>query len=149
MYSLIYFYIAIIVLCWTLNPFIKKAVMKKIDANEYLLINHSIITILLLFYFVYLLKKKKCDVNCIKSLSKNDLALVFLGGVTTVLSTLMLLYLVQSSEVSYVMSHVQPIVILLSFILGYFIFKESLTIQKGIGGILIIAGLLAFNYKKK
>ena len=44
MYSLTYFYIFVIVLCWTLNPFIKKMLMNKMDANEYLIINHSIVT---------------------------------------------------------------------------------------------------------
>ena len=44
MYSLTYFYIFVIVLCWTLNPFIKKMLMTKMDANEYLIINHSVVT---------------------------------------------------------------------------------------------------------
>ena len=59
MIALTYFYIFVIVLCWTLNPFIKKQVMKKMDPNEYLIMNHSVVTIILVFYLVYLLKKKK------------------------------------------------------------------------------------------
>ena len=47
MIALTYFYIFVIVLCWTLNPFIKKMVMKKMDPNEYLIMNHSVVTIIL------------------------------------------------------------------------------------------------------
>ena len=38
---LIYFYILIIVLCWTFNPFIKKVLLNKIGKPEYMVINHS------------------------------------------------------------------------------------------------------------
>ena len=47
MIALIYFYIFVIVLCWTLNPFVKKLLMKKMDGNEYLILNHSVVTIIL------------------------------------------------------------------------------------------------------
>ena len=38
----------------------------------------------------------------IQNLGKRDYSLLIIGGVTTILATLMLLYLVSSSEVSYV-----------------------------------------------
>ncbi len=47
----------------------------------------------------------------IQNLGKRDYSLLVIGGVTTILATLMLLYLVSSSEVSYVIGNVQPIVI--------------------------------------
>ena len=72
MYSLTYFYIFVIVLCWTLNPFIKKILMNKMDANEYLIINHSIVTIVIVFYLIYLLTKKRCNFECLNKLSKKE-----------------------------------------------------------------------------
>lgn len=148
MIALTYFYIFVIVLCWTLNPFIKKLVMKKMDANEYLIMNHSVVTIILVFYGIYLLKKKKCDFNCIQKLSGGDMGLLVIGGITTILSTLMLVYLVSSTEVSYVMGNVQPIVISLSIILGYLFFKEKLGLTKLLGLTFIIVGLVLINKAK-
>ena len=148
MIALTYFYIFVIVLCWTLNPFIKKAVMKKMDANEYLIMNHSVVTIILVFYLIYLLKREKCDFKCIQNLGKRDYSLLVIGGITTILATLMLLYLVSSSEVSYVIGNVQPIVIALSIILGYLFFKESLGVTKIIGLSFIILGLFIVNKSK-
>ena len=148
MIALIYFYIFVIVLCWTLNPFVKKLLMKKMDGNEYLILNHSVVTIILVFYLIYLLKKKKCDFQCIKSLSGSDLGLLTLGAVTTILSTLMLVYLVASTEVSYVLGTVQPIVISLSVILGFLLFKEKISVIKLSGLGFIIVGLLLLNKAK-
>ena len=148
MIALTYFYIFVIVLCWTLNPFIKKLVMKKMDPNEYLIMNHSVVTIILVFYLVYLLKKKKCDFNCIKQLTGGDLGLLLIGGITTILATLMLVYLVSTSEVSYVIGNVQPIVIALSIMLGYLFFKEKLGLTKVIGLSFIIVGLVLINKAK-
>ena len=148
MIALIYFYIFVIVLCWTLNPFVKKLLMKKMDGNEYLILNHSVVTIILVFYLIYLLKKKKCDFQCIKSLNRSDLGLLTLGAVTTILSTLMLVYLVASTEVSYVLGTVQPIVISLSVILGFLLFKEKISVIKLSGLGFIIVGLLLLNKAK-
>lgn len=148
MYSLTYFYIFVIVLCWTLNPFIKKMLMTKMDANEYLIINHSIVTIVLVFYLIYLLTKKRCNFECLKKLSKKEYMLAFIGGITTILATLMLMYLVSSREVSFVMGNVQPLVILLSIILGYLFFKEEVGTVKVIGMLMIIGGLILINSNK-
>lgn len=149
MIALTYFYIFVIVLCWTLNPFIKKMVMKKMDANEYLIMNHSVITIILIFYLIYLLKRKKCDFKCIQAMGKKEMSLLILGGVITILATLMLLYLVSTSEVSYVIGNVQSIVIFLSVVLGYLFFKESLSTTKIVGLGFIVVGLFLLNKSKK
>ena len=98
--------------------------MTKMDANEYLIINHSV-TIVLVFYLIYLLTKKRCNFECLKKLSKKEYILAFIGGITTILATLMLMYLVSSREVSFVMGNVQPLVILLSVILGYLSLKKK------------------------
>ena len=74
--------------------------------------------------------------------------LAFIGGITTILATLMLMYLVSSREVSFVMGNVQPLVILLSIILGYLFFKEEVGTVKVIGMLMIIGGLILINSNK-
>ena len=76
------------------------------------------------------------------------MGLLVIGGITTILSTLMLVYLVSSTEVSYVMGNVQPIVISLSIILGYLFFKEKLGLTKLLGLTFIIVGLVLINKAK-
>ena len=47
-------YFILVVLCWTLNPFIKKTVLKndRITTDEYFIINHFVITLLFIGYFI-------------------------------------------------------------------------------------------------
>ena len=142
---LIYFYILIIVLCWTFNPFIKKVLLNKIGKPEYMVLNHIFITLFILIYFLYMFSKNKCDLSCIKSLSKKDISLLSLGAITSILGTLMLLHLVSKSEVSYAIAHIQPIVISLTLIIGYLVFNETLSILKVFGITLIVLGLIILN----
>jgi len=87
----------------------------------------------------------KCDLACIKSLSKKDLSLLTLGAITSILGTFMLLHVVSSTEVSYAIAHIQPIVISLTLVLGYLVFNESLTSLKVFGISLIVLGLIIIN----
>lgn len=142
---LVYFYILIIVLCWTFNPFIKKVLLNKIGKPEYLILNHLFITLFILIYFLYMFSKNKCDLSCIKSLSKKELSLLSVGAVTSILGTLMLLHLVSTADVSYAIAHVQPIVISLTLVIGYLVFNERLTSAKVFGISLIVIGLIILN----
>ena len=142
---LVYFYILIIVLCWTFNPFIKKVLLTKIGKPEYLILNHLFITLFILLYFLYMFSKNKCDLSCIRSLSKKELSLLSVGAVTSILGTLMLLHLVSTADVSYAIAHVQPIVISLTLIIGYLVFNERLTKYKVFGIALIVSGLIILN----
>jgi uncharacterized membrane protein len=110
-----------------------------------MMINHTIITILILGYFIYLFSKNKCDINCLNKLSKKDYAIVVIGAITTILATLLLLYLVAETEVSYAIAHIQPVVIALTVILGYVLFNEKMSLMKIAGIVLILIGLIFLN----
>ena len=44
----------------------KKIACKNINANEYLLLNHILLTIVVILYASYLFYYNKCNVNCLK-----------------------------------------------------------------------------------
>ena len=142
---LVYFYILIVVLCWTFNPFIKKTLLTKIGKPEYLVINHIFITLFILIYFLYMFSRNKCDLSCLRSLSKKEISLLSLGAITSILGTLMLLHVVSTADVSYAIAHIQPIVISLTLVIGYLIFNEQLTKYKVLGIALIVSGLIILN----
>lgn len=141
----IFLYILIIVLCWTFNPFLKKTVMKKMTASEYFVVNHFVITVFVLFYFFYLFNNGKCDINCLMNLEKKEVMYLILGAVTTILATVMLLYLINLKDVSYVIAHIQPVVIALTVVVGYMFFSENITKTKIFGISLVILGLVLMN----
>jgi len=143
----IYVYIIIIVLCYTLNPFFKKILLRKFNIHEYILANHILITLFIVFYAAYVIKTKRCSLNCFSKLSKTDYLIYIGGALTTVIATFVILKLVSMEYVSYVVSNIQSLVILSTLLLGYFIFNEKLTIVKGIGILLIVCGLYLLNKK--
>jgi len=68
MYNIkLYLYLLLIILCWTLNPFIKKKVLKnnKINSDEYFAINHTFVTIIIVVYLYFLFTNKNQG-NCEK-----------------------------------------------------------------------------------
>jgi uncharacterized membrane protein len=144
---LLYFYLVLIILCWTLNPFFKKKMLNKLNNDEYFVINHILITTMMAFYFFYLFKKKKCSPNCLKTLNRYDYLYIFLGSVTSILGARLMITLIKYKEISYLIAHIQPIVIALTFIIGYIFFSENLSLYKIIGISLIILGLIIINKK--
>lgn len=149
MQSSIVTYFILVILCWTFNPFIKKMVLKKgkINTDEYFVINHLVITAILIVYFVFLFNNRKCDTNCIKSLDRYDAMYILLGSITSILGARLLLSIINQSDVSYMVAHIQPIVIALTFIIGYLFFSESVTVYKLIGVSLVVLGILFLNKK--
>ena len=143
------FYFILVVLCWTLNPFIKKSVLKndRITTDEYFIINHFVITLLFIGYFIYLYKNKKGSPNCIARIDRYDALYIILGAVTSILGARLLLAIIKQNDVSYMVAHIQPLVILMTFLIGYFFFTESINIYRIIGGGLVIVGIILLNKK--
>ena len=147
----IYFYLGILVLAWTLNPFFKKKLMSKLNNEELFFINHIVITIFILLYFLYRYKCNKIKLDCISKLnnfSRNEIFLLIFGAIITVIGARLLPYLLeQNKDVSYIISHIQPVVIMLTVLIGYMFFKEKITLTKLLGVIFIVIGLIVINVK--
>ena len=137
--------ITFLVICWTLNPFLKKMMGSKLPANENMIFNHGLCTIIIIVYLMYLLTSSKCDMSVIKKLSKKDILLGIVTAGITVASSLLLIKILEGNEASHIMPQVQPCVLLLTMIIGYMVFGEEMTRNKIIGAILIMSGLFVIN----
>ena len=140
-------YLLIIICCFSLNPFLKKKILTKqvLNEDEYFMVNHFIITALLLIYFIILIKRKKCSVKCWKKLDRYDIIYILLGSFTTIIGARLLLSLIKKKDITYLIVHLQPIVIALTFIVGYIFFKEQITMNKIMGVLFILTGLIFIN----
>ena len=56
--------------------------------------------------------------------------------------------LVSRDEVTFIMPNVQPIVLLIGAIIGYFIFNESMRFYKILGIFLVVIGAVFINIDK-
>ena len=146
-----YIYLFGLILLWTLNPFIKKLLMNKFNSEEYFFINHVVVSIFMLIYFFYSYSKNKINYKCVTQLSKfskKEVSILFLGGLFSVLSSRLLPYIISmKNDISYLISNVQPVVIVLTAFIGYMFFEENLTQKKGLGIILVASGLIIINSK--
>tara|TARA_B100000575_G_scaffold294521_2_gene311055 strand:+ start:1679 stop:2119 length:441 start_codon:yes stop_codon:yes gene_type:complete len=139
--------IILLVTCWTLNPFLKRQMVGKLAANEYMIFNHSLCTILIVLYVAYLLINRQYDINTVRKLSNKDIFIAFIGAFITVVSSVVLISLLQNNEASYIIPHVQPCIIVLTLMIGYFFFEENISRNKLIGTGLIAIGLGFMNKK--
>ena len=137
--------LGLLVLCWTLNPFLKKMMGSKLPANENMLFNHTLCSIIILTYAVYMIMNQKCDISNITSLAKKDILLGIITSIVTVASSLLLIKLLQENEASQIMPQIQPCVLLLTLLIGCTIFNEKITRNKILGSFIIVAGLIVIN----
>jgi drug/metabolite transporter (DMT)-like permease len=142
-------YLVILTLSWTIGPFIKKIVSKKIGIDEYVVISTTLFTIVTYIYYLLMqiFKKKRLDFSSLKDFTINDYALILFVVLNSVLSVIIFIKLVNMTEISYLIPQVQCIIISLTFIIGYLIFNESFSIKKGLGMFFIILGIIFINMK--
>lgn len=140
-------FLIILIICWTLNPFFKKQLTHKLDSNELLIYNHSLSTLLIFLYFLYLVNYNKCNWSKFKSLTRREFLISIAGSITTICASIILLNLVKHADVSYILPHTQPCILILTLFIGFIFFGEVVTREKLIGTLLVIIGLLFINKK--
>ena len=144
-------YLIILVLSWTISPFIKKMVSQKMGIDEYLLVSTTVFFIFIWLYYLYryIFLKKTLNFGVLKNFKIDDYAFLLFVVLNSVLSVIIFIKVVNMTEVSYLIPQVQCIIIALTFIIGYLIFNESFSIKKGLGIFFIILGILFDNMKNK
>tara|TARA_Y100000591_G_C21848450_1_gene710091 strand:+ start:440 stop:898 length:459 start_codon:yes stop_codon:yes gene_type:complete len=144
-----YILLILVILSFTLNPYLKKHASNNVTTNEFLVIYNILVIIGLLCYLTYLLYvKQDCTLACFKKLNRNELMMVIIAVITGMLGSILLLYLIKMDEVSFLIPNIQGIVILISAIIGYFVFKETVDVFKAVGIIFIFFGIVSLNYGK-
>jgi uncharacterized membrane protein len=143
-----YFLIGIIVFSFVLNPFSKKEASKNLNSHEYFMINHLMLTLLVIIYGIYLFYNNKCDISCLKKMSNKQVLWGIFAAIIGMIGSLALIMVIQMDEITFIIPNIQPLVILIGALVGYFIFKESMRTFKIIGIILIICGAFCINYDK-
>ena len=142
-------FVALLIVCWTFDPFLKKHSMKTLSPDESMIFNKLLSASIIGIYLMYLLFNKKCDFSKLKNITKKEVVYISASAISTFVSAVALINLLQREDVGYLMPQIQPLVILLTMCVGYFIFKEKITYYQMIGGALIVGGVYFLNKKKK
>lgn len=148
---MIYLLLLILVFCWTLNPFFKKILMKKMNPYEYFFINNLTIFTFLSIYLISLkvaYNNNNVSLSTFKTLSKTDLLVLFIGSALSILATFMFLYLIRLENISTLIPHTQSLIMILTMVIGYLFFKENIFKKDIVGIMLIVSGITLIKYKK-
>ena len=140
-------FVIIIVICWSIDPFLKKNTVKTLTPDESLVFNKLLSTAIIVIYLIYLLCNKKCDFSKLKDLTKKEMVYISMSAISTFISTIALIHLLQKENISHLIPQIQPVIILLTMCIGYFIYKEQISYYQMLGGALIIGGIYFLNRK--
>jgi uncharacterized membrane protein len=138
---------AVVVLCWGCTPLMKKQLGNSLGVHEFSLLNHLAVTAVFAVLAVYLLSTGTFNYENYKSLGRKEYAYVALTAVATVISSMCLVYLLKRRDASVVMTFVQPLAIVTSMVLGFFLASEGVNYLKVIGCILVCAGVMCISVK--
>ena len=137
---------------WTIIPFLKKIPLRKITPVSFLLFNHLAVHILLLLYVVFLLTNGKFTTTVadqFNNLGTKDLLFIIAVSIIGIASGLTWINLIKNHYVSYIIPHIQPLIIVLTVLVSYFFFSEPLNRYNLSGILLVLGGLFLINYGKK
>lgn len=141
--------LSLLALGWTLNPFFKKKAIGDLNSYQYLFINSMIVSIFIVLLFLHRILNGTDTFSFITNqINKNQFLWMICGAIITFATSLLLIILIQQHNVSYIIPHIQPLVIVLTILFGFFLFKEDIDRNQVIGIILVIMGLIVINYKK-
>ena len=140
----------ILILCWTINPFLKKIVMKKLNAYEFFLYNNLVILVFLILYLIGLKlvnNKNEIQLKKIYELNKKEYIVLLSGGLVSLIGAMMFLYLIKMDDITKIVSFSQSLTIILSIIVGYMFFSEKIFFKDLVGILLIVGGITLIKYK--
>jgi len=141
------------VLLYTMNPFLKKQLTRKIDSKNFTILATFSVFLITFVYFIHavyndnMYYKLKDDLG---NFSKADYLKLFSTAFISFVGARILAYILSLDvDVSYVTNNVQPMVIVATALVEYFFFNKALTKQKLTSLTLIVGGLILQNYGKE
>lgn len=149
LYNNTYLLLALLVISFTVTPMLRKHVIKDFTDEEFFVYSNIFAFIVILLFSIYFFRIGKCTFSELKQkITTKNATLCALGAITGIIGGITLMALLKRNDASFVIPHVQPIVILLTMTIAYFMATEDINAYKILGTVLIIAGLIAINYGK-
>jgi len=133
----------VLISCFTINPYLKKYTTSDLNREESLLFGQTLNFGMLYFYLF-------CSYNfsiwtILPKLTTNGVSKKILGSSVTMLGSVVFHDLIKSNDVVFLMPNIQPLVLVSSSMVGYFIYQEPLSGYKKIGLCFIVLGNVWIN----
>ena len=140
---LLYFYLILIIVMTSINPYIKKNITKSMNKTTFIAITSIIILFINIFYIYY----NNFQLSDLKDVTAKDCSYCVLTSILTIAPSLIYLNLIQKENINYLDPLIKPMGLLVTAIFGIILFKESLCRKQIIGGAIILIGTGIFLSK--
>lgn len=141
-------YLVVIVIFWSINPFLKKNITNKLSSIEYSFGSNIIIITLLTLYILYNNNYTKNSIirfDFYNKLNNKELILLFVSVCCTLIPSILFIKALRIMEVSYVNAFTNSMSIVLASAIGIYFFNETINrnVFLGISSILLGISLLS------
>ena len=140
----------LLILCWAINPFLKKIVMKKLNTYEFFLMNNIFIFLFLLIFLLGLKvvnKKNNIEIKKLINLDRKEFIALIVGALVSLIGAILFLFLIKMDNVTTIISMSQSLSIIASLLVGFMFFSEHIKPKDIFGILLIVFGVTIIKYK--
>ena len=120
-------------------------ILNSLTKEEFYCIKNSIIFLFVMTYIIFInngeIYKK------IKKIDKTKWKYILIDSLLTILNVLIWYYLLQNNEAHKLVSNINPLTILFTLLLSYFIYKKDISRQECVGIMIVLLGLIIINKK--
>lgn len=145
--------ILVLIICWTVNPFVKKKLMNLADKSnnnirpvDFLLVSNLIAITVVLLVYLYNSRDKLSVVDTVKSLTPKQWGYFLANAVVTLTATFLFVFVLEKGKITKLIPSIQSAVILFSFLIGMFVLKEDVPQYKLFSVALICLGIILLNF---
>lgn len=144
-----YILLFLLIMSFTFTPFLRKKILHEFTDDEFYIYSNIIMFTLVILYAIYILKTNRCDLNVLKSkVNTRNMIICTISAISGLAGSILLIMLLKRNDASFVIPQVQPVVIVLTMLIGFFLANEDINKFKIFGTILIVLGLVIINMGK-
>jgi len=134
---------SIIIVC---NTFIKKKLLFTCSYEELIILEYLFIMVPLGCFILYTYVTKT-KINIVKHFHFNTIIFLILTTIAGLSGAYLNFYLIKHFPISKITPILNPLIIIFSVLLGFFLFNEKITKQEILGIIIIVVGIILSTYK--
>ena len=144
--TILYLSMLLVVLLWSFTPFLRKVLLKKLSSFDFYIVTQMIV-MLYLFITLGVMKANNIETNIssIFNLSNREKLIFVLAAGATFFSSIALINLLKYNEATQIIPQLQPLVIILTIIIGMCLFGENVNNMEKLGILFIIIGVILVN----
>ena len=144
--AVLYLSMFVVVLLWSFTPFLRKVLLKKLSSFDFYIVTQMIV-MLYLFITLGVMKANNIETNIssIFNLSNREKIIFLVAAGATFFSSIALINLLKYNEATQIMPQLQPLVIILTIIIGMCLFNEKVNNMEKLGILFIVIGVILVN----